>query len=162
MTLISAFKDLPDIKIKIAGTGPLDSYLSENPLPNVELLGFTTGDKLSNLIAGATAIIVPSEWEENNPMTIIEAYSLGKPVIGSKIGGITEIIEDGKTGFLFEAFNKTDLKRAIQDLSTLNETEYINLSNNARKFAENNFNSDTHYLKLLEIYKQAIGSNENI
>ena len=73
---------------------------------NIEFLGYKTGHELSELIRHASFVIVPSEWYENNPLTILEAYSQGKPVIGSAIGGIPEIIDEGKTGFLFEAGNE--------------------------------------------------------
>lgn len=63
---------------------------------NVEFLGYKRGLELIDLVKNAYFVIVPSEWYENNPMTIIEAYSVGTPVIGAKIGGIPEIIIDGK------------------------------------------------------------------
>ena len=104
---------MPNSNLKIAGTGPLEDelkdYTKSNNVTNVEFLGYKSGKELTDLVENAYFIIVPSEWYENNPMTIIEGYAAGVPVIGTNIGGIPEIIEEGVTGYLFTPANSVDL-----------------------------------------------------
>ena len=80
-------------------------------------------------------IIVPSEWYENNPMTIIEGYAAGVPVIGTNIGGIPEIIEEGVTGYLFTPSNSVDLTRVVKAADSLPVEQYSNYQQNALSFA---------------------------
>jgi len=151
-------------KLKIVGTGPLSNFVKERidqaEAKNIELLGFKHGTELADLIKNSSFVIVPSEWYENNPLTVIEAYSFGKPVIASNIGGIPEIVKDNSTGYLFEMKNVSQMKSTIEKSSQISQSEYERLSINARKFAEDNFCEDDHYNKLIEIYSQTISENK--
>jgi len=149
--------------LKVVGTGELFDELNQMAIgdQSIEMLGFKSGKELDTLIQDASFIIVPSENYENNPLTIIEAYANGKPVIGSNIGGLTEIINDWSTGFLFEMKSVTALSEKIDLAEAINAHEYARLSNNARKFAEKHFNPETHYKRLIEIYTQAINTNNS-
>jgi glycosyltransferase involved in cell wall biosynthesis len=157
LTLINAAKKLK-LNLKIAGTGPLETEVVRSTANNrhIEFLGYQSGADLSEVIKKSLFIIVPSEWYENNPMTIIEAYAYGIPVIGSRIGGIPEIVIENKTGFLFESRNEDDLIRAIEKAGQLNSAEYADLSLNARNFAERNFSSGNHYSALMGIYSKVL------
>lgn len=104
-----------NIKLKIAGKGPLENILTDLP-ENIEFVGFKTGDELKQLIQRAKFSIYPSEWYENCPFSIIESISFGTPVIGANIGGIPELIDDGRTGLLFEPGNVEDLREKISCL----------------------------------------------
>lgn len=162
ITLIKAMEKFPHIQLKVAGTGPLLNNLKEISPKNVIFLGFVSGEKLFNQVKNASFVIVPSEWEENNPLTIIESYAYGKPVIGSNIGGIPEIIEEGKTGFTFETFNCKSLETTIDKALHVSAKEYRLLSTNARSFADKYFNADKHFNSLMNIYNKAIQNYENI
>jgi glycosyltransferase involved in cell wall biosynthesis len=155
-TLLDAFADLSDVTLKVAGTGEHLSTLKNRASSNVEFVGFKKGDELKNLIAHASFILVPSEWYENNPMAIIEAYGLGKPVIAANIGGIPEIVEEDKTGFLFEAGNVKELKEKIIAASLIDSIKYIEMSRAAVEFAHEHFNPNSHYNRLIEIYKEVL------
>ncbi|MFA5973144.1 MAG: glycosyltransferase [Lentimicrobiaceae bacterium] len=156
-TLLRAAKDA-NIKLKIAGRGPMQNDVAEYAQQdiNVELLGHQSGNKLKKLIDEAFFIVVPSEWYENNPMTVIEAYALGKPVIGARIGGITEIVVESKTGYLFESRNSMDLTGVLKKAKDMTDKEYTQMSSEARKFAEINFSPERHYEKLMNIYTQCL------
>ena len=174
-TLLDAVKDLPEIKLKVAGAASSDSQ-GEEPLAQyfhrkscastsslsgglggaIDFTGFKTGKDFDDLIKNATFVIVPSECYENNPMIAIEAMSAGKPVIGSRIGGIAELIEDGKTGFLFEPKNKNDLRKTLKKAHYLSDNEYNTLSENALNFAKMNFQKEDYYQKLMGIYEKVI------
>ena len=160
--LIEALKSLPNTCFKIAGTGPMRNQIESLNLPNVEYLGFVSGKDLTTLIENAKFTIVPSLWEENNPMTIIESYGLGTPVLGARIGGIPEIIKDRRTGLIFEPNNAQSLKDAIIWGDKISADEYKLLSLQAFSFACENFNLETHYARLIEIFKEAIEKNDNI
>ncbi len=149
-----------NINLKIVGTGDikqdLEALVNKEGLNNIEFLGYKSGEELKFLIANCSYVIVPSEWYENNPMTIVEAYALGKPVIGSKIGGIPELIEDEVTGFTFEMGNVDDLSEKIREAEKISQQEYNKMSGNARKFALNNFSEKVHYRNLMNIYKSML------
>lgn len=160
-TLIEAFKLLDGkVSLKIVGTGELDSKLktliNNKNIKKVEFLGFKKGEELYDLIRGASFVVVPSEWYENNPMTIIESYSLGVPVIGSNVGGIPEIIVNGETGYTFEMGSITDLAKTINQALNLSSMEYNLISEKARLFAVENFLPETHYEKLIHLYQKTI------
>ena len=148
------------VSLKIVGTGPIAEQLIDRHSANVEFLGFKSGEELWSLVRLASFIIVPSEWYENNPLTIIEAYAFGKPVIGSRIGGIPEIIEDNKTGYLFNAKNESELEAILKRADSLPDAEYQMMSINARALADKLFNPDTHCNKLVRIYEDVI-KNKN-
>jgi glycosyltransferase involved in cell wall biosynthesis len=150
------------VALKIVGTGPMYEQLKEEKSENVEFLGYKRGEELWSLIRNASFIVVPSEWYENNPLTIVEAYSLGKPVIGAKIGGITEIVEENMTGYLFDPGNISALEKVLLQADRMSTGEYQNMSKHARLFAENNFNPESHYKELIGIYKDVIDNKNHL
>lgn len=156
-TLLSAFSHLPECRLKVVGTGPLEAGLKQfkedKGLKNIEFLGYKRGKELTELVKNAFFVIVPSEWYENNPMTIIEAYSVGTPVIGARIGGIPEIVADGVTGYQFESGNVQDLAARIQTADRLDGEEYIALSRGAITFAREHLSVESYYPKLVRFYE---------
>lgn len=159
-TLLEAFKELPQCRLKIVGTGPKDgelkNFVSANRMSNIEFLGYKRGQELADLVSGAYFVIVPSEWYENNPMTIIESYSVGTPVIGAHIGGIPEIIVDGKTGFQFASGDSQSLLQAIKHADRLSDNEYEAFSSETLKFAHSNFSKEVYYPKLFAFYEKLL------
>lgn len=113
-TLLKVCKQLPDINFVFAGSGPLEKDV--NSVQNVKNVGFKTGDELEKLVREAKFTICPSEVYENCPFSVMESQMYGTPVIGANIGGIPEIIENGKTGELFESGNGEDLKKKVEKL----------------------------------------------
>ena len=161
ITLLKAWGKIDkDIKLKIAGTGSemeaLKKIKAAEKLTNVEFLGHIESFELNENIKNASFIIVPSEWYENNPLTVIEAYANGKPVITSNAGGLPEIVIDGKTGFLFKMGDVEALSKTITKATQITQAEYSVMSINARNFAEDNFNENKHYDRLMQIYNEAI------
>jgi glycosyltransferase involved in cell wall biosynthesis len=141
-------------KCKIVGSGPLEGQILDliNSQNNIEYLGFKTGESLNELIINSSFVVVPSEWYENNPMTIIESFALGKPVIGANIGGIPELLIQG-TGFLFESRNIENLSEVINAALKINEDSYKGLSKNCLEFAKQFFSKENHYTNLINVYK---------
>lgn len=162
--LIKVFERLASYSLKIAGTGPLEEelkeYVKKKNIKNIEFLGYKSGKGLSTLVENAYFIVVPSEWYENNPMTIIEGYSMGIPVIGSNIGGIPEIVINNETGYLFPAGNTDKLIASITKAENLNYNEYKKFKMNALEFAHKNFNKNNYYLQLLNFYSKVLSTNK--
>ena len=160
-TLIEAVKDL-NVKLKIIGEGPLHDALinkvAVERLRNIVFLGYMNAENLAKEIYKSKFVVLPSEWYENNPRTIIESFALGKPVIGSRIGGIPELIKDNLTGLTFNTGNADDLRSGIEYLLK-NQHKISNFGIRARKFIEENLNEEKHYEKLMEIYSNAIDKN---
>ena len=113
-TLLEVCKELPDIPFVFAGSGPLKEEVGK--VTNIKDVGFCSGDNLQNLISKARFSIYPSEWYENCPFSVMESQMYGTPVIGANIGGIPELIQENKTGELFESGNREQLKTVISAL----------------------------------------------
>jgi len=171
LTLLEAIKGLSGIKLKVAGIGPeeakLKDYLKKEDLPacprrraqaglkNVEFLGFKKGEELETLISNCAFVVMPSIWYENYPYSILESFAYGKPVIGSDLGGIPEMVLDNKTGFIFPAGDSKALKEKIETL--YNSQELIEqMGKQARQFVENNNDPEKHYQKLIKIYQELL------
>ena len=112
--LMDACRLLPDIPFVVAGTGPAEHKVTG--VPNVRYVGFKTGEDLHRLIAGARFTVYPSIWYENCPLSILEAQSMGIPVVSTKLGGTVELIEHEKTGVLISSLDAQTLADAIQKL----------------------------------------------
>jgi glycosyltransferase involved in cell wall biosynthesis len=89
-------------------------------------------------------------------MTIIESYSVGIPVIGARIGGIPEIVVNGKTGFQFESGNVEDLKSKINCADQLTAEAYTKLSQGTLNFAHDNLSLENYYPRLISFYKRFV------
>ncbi|MDY6844673.1 MAG: glycosyltransferase family 4 protein [Thermodesulfobacteriota bacterium] len=157
-TLLDAVKCL-DVKVKLVGDGPLESRLKfkvkSEKLDSVDFLGYMNHEQLKEEVRKSIGLIIPSELYENNPRVVIEAFAMGKPVIGARIGGIPELVKDGKTGYTFEAGNVLDLKNKIEWL--LNDLDKVEeMGKNSRRFAEEECDAKKHYKKLLEIYEEIL------
>ena len=110
-TLIEAAKKLPDVNFVFAGSGEYADAI--NALSNATNVGFQTGVALNSLISNADFSIIPSEWYENCPFSVMESQQRLTPVLGARIGGIPELITESKTGWLFESGNVNDLAASI-------------------------------------------------
>ncbi len=163
-TLINAWVKRPrSSKLLILGEGPLSEFCKSQALKysDIEVLGFKTGSELKNLISGSSFVIVPSECYENNPLAIVESYKSGKPVIGTNIGGIPELINENETGYLFELKDPDQLDTKICMAEKVNEEEYFRMSNNALLFAKKNFDEDSHYQKLIGVFDEVLKERRN-
>ncbi|MBX6422903.1 glycosyltransferase family 4 protein [Thermosulfurimonas sp. F29] len=151
-TLLKAHWEVAgEIPLKIVGTGPIEAEL-RTKYPEAEFLGYRTGEELKSLVARASFVVVPSECYENCPMTVLEAMALGKPIIASRIGGLPELVEEGKTGLLFEAGNGEELKEKMLFLWKDRELRY-EMGRAAREKAEREFSLKKHCEELLRIYR---------
>ncbi|GMW01918.1 MAG: glycosyl transferase [Candidatus Hydrogenedentota bacterium] len=159
-TLIEAMKQFPNVKLKITGRGPYEDAIKglvkESGMTNLELTGHLSGDTLRAAIRNSMAVLIPSEWYENCPLALIEAYAYGKPVIGARIGGLGEMVFDGQTGFQFTAGDAPDLARAI-GLAVADRDRLRTLGRNARKRAEEEYDAPHQYEQVMKVYNRVLG-----
>lgn len=134
----------------------LEKKIKEDGLEKrVFLLGFKKGDELKKIIAEARAVVIPSKWFENAPYTVIESMFLGTLVLASRIGGLSEMIDDGKTGFLFSFGDKKDLAHKLIKISNITNEEREKIEKRAEKSIQEKNSRETYYKRLFAIYSEA-------
>jgi glycosyltransferase involved in cell wall biosynthesis len=146
-------------RLIIAGEGPLSDLLKSRQGRNVHFTGQLTGAALTEMVKNASVIVVPSTIPENCPMAALEAMAHGKPVVGARSGGIPEIIDDGVTGFLFDAQDDAQLRLHIDRLMS-DRLLRTKMGKAARLRAEALFSLDRHNAGLMNVYKSVIGGEE--
>ena len=129
-------------------------------LKNIKFLGRKDGDELKKLIEESKFTIMPSICPDNSPFTTVESMASGKPVIASDIGGLSEQIIDGETGFLVPPKSPKILAEKIE-LLWKNDTLIKKMGLAARKHLENNFSTDNHYKQLTAIFNKCIKNHKN-
>ncbi len=144
-------------RLLIAGTGPEEEKLKYKYRNNksIEFVGFIKGEKKYKLLAEAKSLIVPSIWHETFGLIILEAFYSNTPVIASKVGGIPDLIEEMKTGILFEAGNVSDLSEKLKWCEE-HPKELKEMGKAGRLYAEENFSESKNYLQLMNIYSKVI------
>lgn len=138
----------------VAGTGPLRDELMAK-YTSVKFPGHLSGEALKQVVADAALVVAPSEWYENCPMSVLEAMAYGKPVVGSHMGGIPELIDEGVTGLLYEAGNVDELGNALNRLMADRELRQ-HMGRAARERVEQNFSLDRHNADLMAIYESVV------
>jgi len=165
-TLIQAFKTVKEenVELLIVGDGPERESLVEIAKADnrIQFTGYLSGEKLAEVTQNAKAVVVPSEWYENAPISILEAFAYGKPVIGARIGGIPEMIDEGKNGLLYESGNVDELAEKINELLGSSNEYLVDLGKAARKKVEENYNPEMHFEKLINVYQKAINMKARI
>lgn len=158
--LLEVFKKLPEQNLVVIGSGEMEGQLNSlaNDHKNITYLGAQYPPVLYEEIAKAKALIMPSICLENNPLVILEAMALGVPVIGSNQGGIPELIEEGRTGLIFDPSIEGDLEAKINDLNNYNLAE---MGRAARRKAEEIADRERHYEKLIKIFEEVMNQKDN-
>lgn len=154
ITLIKAAK-LANMRIQIAGRGPQEQYLREfasKTGAEVTFTGFLSGKALYDSIRQAKATVLPSEWYENAPISILESYALGTAVIGANIGGIPELIKNGKTGFTFESGDADSLADRLREINQISTRAAIEMGRSGRKWVETQFTSALYLKRINRLY----------
>lgn len=160
LTLLNAWENLKHIKLKIAGDGPfsvkLKDIVREKMLANIELLGYLSDSECRKLLKKAGFVVLPSQcYEGGFPLTAIEAFAAGKPLITTNLGAMAEMIENGRTGLLFPAGNHQELAaKANWAWSHPHAMKRMGLA--ARKEYENKYTAEKNYAILMDIYRRVI------
>lgn len=163
LTLAKAAARLPDVKFAFAGEGEgmpeLEAVIQSEGLANIDLVGFKAGEELRSLIEGSLVVVVPSQWYENCPRTVLEAFACAKPVVGSRIGGIPELISEGEDGYLFEPGDDAELAEKIS-LLLQDDERRVQMGQAGRRKMEREFSPDAYYEGTLEIYRQVASRSD--
>lgn len=152
-TLVESAQKVPAVDIAVAGTGPESELLAG--AQNIKALGALSGRDVRKQMSQATALLLPSIWYENFPRTLVEAFGCGLPVIASRIGALAELVQNGKTGLLFEPGNAIDLAEKIR-WAEANPTAMARMGLAARAHYEANFTAERNYHQLMTIYQDAL------
>ena len=149
-TLIDAAIDA-NVELKILGTGPIERQLKDRASgkKNIHFEGFKQGKELTDYIKNARCVVLPSEWYENGPYSAMEAMALGKPLIVSNYGGLPELVENGKNGYIYHT--KDELTDYIKLIMHLSQDEYTNMCESSLNKAKAMFNADEYVRKIVTL-----------
>ena len=145
------------VGLDVAGTGPLETelkQLAEKLGADVRFHGFLSGAKLHDAIRGARSVVLPSEWYENAPLSILEAYAMGKPVLGSSMGGIPEVVVDNETGWVFKAADADALATMLAKIAGLSSAAVADMGRAARALAENQYSPARYVERIRTLYAE--------
>lgn len=158
-TLLSAWERVPrEIRLRVVGDGPLGPEVraAAERLPNVEAIGHVARDDVRSHLHAARALVFSSRlYEGGLPLSIMEAFASGLPVVGSRIGAVREIVEDGTNGLFYEPTDPASLAERVTWLAA-NETERRRLADGALATYRARFTPETSYDRLIDAYRQAI------
>ena len=159
--LLRALALCPQAQADIAGTGPQMEQLQQlaqelGIADRVNFLGFLTGQPLTDALHGCKAVVLPSQCYENCPYSAMEALACGKPVIGSRIGGIPEMVRDGETGITFPHNDTAALAEAMHQMLAMPAAEYDALCGRAVKFAQTTFGAEQYLQKITALYEKLL------
>ena len=146
-TLIEAANQLP-YKLYVIGKGPMYQEITQIAKKHIEFLGQLNWEELKEIEQKAKFSIIASEALENNPLSVIESECLGTPVLGARIGGIPELIEEGVNGMTFESGNIQDLVSKIEVMMH-KPFDYEQISKNAKAI----YSDEEYYQFLMNLYK---------
>lgn len=159
LTLIDASLKVKELPLYIVGDGEamseIKKIIEENDCNHIHILGFKQGDELRELIQNSICTVLPSEWYENCPMSILESYAYGKAVIGTDIGGIPELINDKEDGFLIPPADENALRECLIWVSE-NKEKVVEMGKIGRRKIEEEFNADIHYERIMDVYNKCI------
>lgn len=155
-TLLDSAEICSDIPFKLAGDFQKMPDLASHPMSNIELLGHLDKEALNHFYSKCLIFVMPTIWYEGFPNVLLEAMLHVKPVICSNIGGLPEIVEDGKTGLLFEPGDSKDLAEKIRYLYTRPEL-CREMGQSGRKKVLDEYSPARYYEKLMAVYNKAKG-----
>ena len=145
------------IPLKLVGNGPLAEQVraAADENSNIEWLPGQDDDQVQAIMAEAVFLVMPSVNYEGFPKTIVEAMSLGTPVVASKLGAMGELIDHGRTGLHFEAGNAESLAEIVS-AAPAELGRFAEMRAAVRAEYEQKYTAETNYARLAEIYETAI------
>lgn len=160
-TLLDAHARLPRggrPALRILGDGPIRAALEAKreslALDDVTFEGHQQPERLHEIVARARFVAVPSEWYENYPYAILEAFALGRPVLGTRIGGIPELVRDGETGITAPAFDPDGLAAGLSALHS-DPAKADAMGKAARSWVGSSLAPAQHLERLMAVYERA-------
>ena len=145
------------VPLRIIGTGPEEPalrQLAQDLGGDVQFTGYLSGAELRAAIVSARAVVIPSEWYENAPISVMEASALGRPIIGAAIGGIPELIRQEETGFIFESGNVDSLVEVLQRVQGLDPSRLRRMGGAGRAWMRAEFSPAAYRDRMLGLYQE--------
>ena len=145
------------VRVDLAGSGAQQGeleQLAKSLGADVRFLGYLDEAALGHAIAASRALVLASSWYENAPMSILEGYGLGRPVIGARIGGIPELIRPGETGATFEAGDVDGLARELSRFAAMPAAAVAKMGAAGRAWVEAEFSRTAYRNRMLGLYSQ--------
>lgn len=146
---------LPQVQFEVAGHGDQSGLLANQD--NISMLGMLNGEQVKYQMQRAKALLIPSIWYENFPRTLVEAFANGLPVIASRIGALADIVQEGKTGLLFDPYDVSDMAEKIR-WADEHPDEMMQMGVFAREQYLREFSPQENYKQLIKIYDDLIFS----
>jgi glycosyltransferase involved in cell wall biosynthesis len=143
------------VRLRIIGTGPEEAalrQLAQNLGGDVEFTGYLSGSKLRAAISSARAVVIPSEWYENAPLSVMEASALRRPIIGADIGGIPELIRQEETGFVFPSGSVEALAEVLERVQRLPPDGLRGLGAAGREWMRAEFSPSAYRDRMFALY----------
>lgn len=160
------------LNLLICGTGPMEeycqNYIKDNNLTNITMVGFIPNDTAMKHISESKALILPTQWYEGFPMTIVECMACGTAIIGSNNGNTGSLIEEGVTGTTFQFDSVEDLINAVKRVdewyaeqsNTDNHMDCQDFCKSIRNYYDEHYTAEMNYQTLAGIYEKASSSNQ--
>jgi glycosyltransferase involved in cell wall biosynthesis len=154
------------VKLHMVGTGPDEAFvkqLADGYEDRVIFHGYQQGESLRTIVGQARAAILASEIYENAPMSVLEAYASGKPVIGARIGGIPEMVREGETGALFESGKVEELAGLLRKFADMPDSAVAEMGRAARQYVSTTFTHQRYLNEMLALYAElgvAVGGTQ--
>jgi glycosyltransferase involved in cell wall biosynthesis len=143
------------VGVDVVGTGPAKERLEAQAAElgaDVRFLGYLRGDPLHEAISAARAVVVPSEWYENAPLSVLEACALGKPTIVADIGGLPELVRHGETGWIFPSRSSAALADRLRHVAELDDDDVRGAGVAARGLVEQEFSPHRYVERVRRVY----------
>jgi glycosyltransferase involved in cell wall biosynthesis len=158
LTLLDAIMRCDGVRLIIVGDGPEKENVRRHPAVltgRAELIGAVYGEQLNELMRGCAFLVVPSEWYDNLPMVVCQAFATARPVIASRINGIPEYVRHEDNGLLFPPGDSQELASAMQRLFSDTSLQ-MSLSRRARQTAEELFHPKKWMRQMDGVLEEAI------
>jgi glycosyltransferase involved in cell wall biosynthesis len=161
-TLLKAWEIAkPDFPLKVLGTGPLKDFVTASARsPSVEYLGWQSEEEVLKLMGSARFIVIPTEWYEGHPRTAVEALACGRPIIASRIGAMTEMIEDGRSGLMFTPGDADDLAAKLR-WAMEHDERMAEMGREGRSLYTRRYTAPANYPQLRAIYQHVIAARQD-
>jgi glycosyltransferase involved in cell wall biosynthesis len=163
LTLVEAMRSLPGVRLDIAGEGStreeIRATVSADDWNGAEVHadGWAGPDELAELLSRAKVICAPSEWYENSPYSVIEAFAHARPVVATRIGGLPELVEDGVSGLTVEPGAPDQIAEAVTRI--LDDPElWDRLAAGALRAAASR-NAEDYVARLEALYADVMGAS---
>jgi glycosyltransferase involved in cell wall biosynthesis len=126
-------------------------------LSNVSFAGWRSRGEILSAMKSASLLITPSLWYEGFPMTLVEAFACGTPVICSRLGGLQELVDDGRTGLHFNPGDAEDLAGKFDSLWS-DPSRLSAMGRAAREEYKRNYTAERNYELMMQIYERTMAA----